>query len=125
VDISNGSPHAIAPHRSGKNGRWFQIGEFGFHNPVFPPNLVGSELTSADFASLEARWIDGQCAESAFLGRVDSFTGSRLVGRKGGDYAGIAIPYFAPVRHFGSRYLSDWYCRHPGVEAVSFAVGCT
>lgn len=119
MDISNGSPHAIEPHRNGKNGHsdrmLFQIGGLKFQNRVCPPNLVGSELTSADFSSLEARWIDRQFAEAAFLRRVDSFTGSQLVGPKGGDYAGIAIPYFAP----GSHHVREYRLRrdHPDFEA--------
>jgi hypothetical protein len=56
-------------------------------------------------------------AESAFLRRVDSWTGAQLVGRKGGDYAGIAIPYFAP----GDRHVREYRLRrdHPDLEADS------
>ena len=68
----------------------------GQHDLPAPPNLIGAELSATDFAALESRWVERQLAESAFLRRVDSWTGAQLVGRKGGDYAGIAIPYFAP-----------------------------
>jgi len=56
-------------------------------------------------------------SESAFLRRVDSWTGAQLVGRKGGDYAGIAIPYFAP----GDRHVREYRLRrdHPDLEADS------
>jgi predicted P-loop ATPase len=58
--------------------------------------LPGSELTASDFGALEARWIDRELAAAARLRRVDSFTGAQMVGRKGGDYSGIAISYFLP-----------------------------
>ncbi len=63
-----------------------------------PRSVVGQELSAADLAALEARWLDRDVVEAACLRRVDSFTGSQLVGRRGGDYAGIAIPYFPPGR---------------------------
>ncbi|MGA7413377.1 MAG: hypothetical protein WBW33_23080 [Bryobacteraceae bacterium] len=77
--------------------------------------LVGSSLTQADFASLEARWIDRRVAESARLRRVDSFVGGQLVGRKGGNFAGLAIPYFAP----GSQNVREYRLRRdrPDFEA--------
>jgi hypothetical protein len=61
--------------------------------------------------------VDRQIAESAFLRRVDSWTGAQLVGRKGGDYAGIAIPYFAP----GDGHVREYRLRrdHPDLEADS------
>ena len=82
-----------------------------------PPNLVGTELSATDLAALESRWVDRPLAESAFLRRVDSWTGAQLVGRKGGDYAGIAIPYFAP----GDRHVREYRLRrdHPDLEADS------
>jgi hypothetical protein len=48
--------------------------------------------------------VDRPLAESAFLRRLDSWTGAQLVGRKGGDYAGIAIPYFGP----GDRHVREY-----------------
>ena len=80
----------------------------------FRTNSVGVGLTPADFASLEARWIDCRLGEAARLRRVDSFTGAQLVGRRGGDYAGIAIPYFAP----GSNHVREYRLRrdHPELE---------
>ncbi len=59
-------------------------------------NLIGSELTDADYAALESRWIDRALAARAQLRRVDSLTGAEVVGRKSGDYAGLVIPYFHP-----------------------------
>ena len=53
-------------------------------------------MTATDLSHLEARWISRDLAEAAFLRRVDSVTGGELVGRKRGDYGGIAIPYFMP-----------------------------
>jgi len=61
-----------------------------------PANLVGSDLTAADYSALDARWIDRDLADRAHLRRVDSMTGGEIVGRKGGNYAGIIIPYFLP-----------------------------
>ena len=51
---------------------------------------------------------------AACLRRVDSFTGSQLVGRRGGDYAGIAIPYFSP----GRASVREYRLRrdHPDLE---------
>src|SRR5215471_655345 len=56
----------------------------------------GSGLTAADYAALEARWIDRSLADLAGVRRVDSLTGGEIVGRKSGNYAGIIIPYFRP-----------------------------
>jgi hypothetical protein len=77
--------------------------------------LVGSELSNADLIALEARWVDRQLAEAASLRHVDSFTGAQLVGRRGGDYSGIAIPYFSPRAHV----LREYRLRrdHPDFEA--------
>lgn len=85
-----------------------------FQDQALPPNLVGEELSSSDIAALEARWIDRQLGHAAFLRRVDSFAGAQLVGRRGGDYAGIAIPYFAP----GSYHVREYRLRrdHPDFE---------
>jgi len=106
------------------------MGKIDISNPLFlrafkrtphylpaPPNLIGAELSATDFASLESRWVDQPLAESAFLRRVDSWTGGELVGRKGGDYAGIAIPYFAP----GDQHVREYRLRrdHPDLEADS------
>jgi hypothetical protein len=66
-------------------------------------SLVGVDLNRADFANLEARWIDRRtqaprsCGESTLLL-------AQQVGRRGGDFAGIAIPYFAP----GSRNVREY-----------------
>ena len=68
---------------------------------------VGSELTTADYADLEARWIDRDLAKQARLRRVDSMTGSEIIGRKRGNYAGIAIPYFLP----GSDHVREYRLR--------------
>jgi len=76
---------------------------------------VGSDLTPADCAALESRWIDLETAWRAGLRRVDSLTGGEMVGRKGGgDYSGIAIPYFHP----GSERVRDYRLRrdHPDIE---------
>jgi hypothetical protein len=69
--------------------------------------LVGHELTVSDLAALEARWIDRTLAEQALLRRVDSLTGGELVGRKRGDFGGIAIPYFMP----GSTCVREYRLR--------------
>jgi predicted P-loop ATPase len=78
------------------------------------PASVGSELTPSDFAALEARWIDREIALAARLRRVDWLTGAELVGRKSGNYSGVAIPYFLP----GSTAVRDYRLRrdHPDME---------
>ena len=76
--------------------------------------LIGSDLTTADYAALEARWIDRELASRARLRRADSLTGSEVVGRKGGNYSGILIPYFYP----GSDQVREYRLRrdHPDLE---------
>ncbi|HZT69428.1 MAG TPA: VapE domain-containing protein [Terriglobia bacterium] len=54
------------------------------------------DLSVADYAALESRWIDRPLADRAGLRRVDSLTGGEIIGRKGGNYSGIIIPYFRP-----------------------------
>jgi hypothetical protein len=49
-------------------------------------SLVGSDLTTSDYADLESRWIDCALAVRACLRRVDSFTGAEIIGRKNGNY---------------------------------------
>jgi hypothetical protein len=65
---------------------------------------VGSPLTGSDYASLESRWIDRALADRAGIQRVDSLTGAELIGRRGGNYAGIIIPYFRPGSHQVREY---------------------
>jgi hypothetical protein len=79
-----------------------------------PAKLIGSSLTASDYAALEARWIDRELANRAKLRRVDSLTGGDIIGRKGGDYAGIVIPYFLP----GSDLVREYRLRrdHPEME---------
>jgi len=79
--------------------------------------MIGEELTVADLATLEARWISRDLAGAAFLRRVDSMTGGELVGRKRGDFRGIAIPYFMP----GSTRVRDYRLRRdqPDLERDS------
>jgi hypothetical protein len=58
---------------------------------------IGTALTDTDYASLARRWIDKTLADRAGIRRVDSDTGSVLVGRcDQGNYEGQAIPYFLP-----------------------------
>jgi hypothetical protein len=100
---------------SGKNG------DSG-SNPVAEEHqvlrsVIGEELSAADLAKLEARWLDRHVVVAACLRRVDSFIGSQLVGRRGGDYAGIAIPYFSS----GSVRVREYRLRrdHPELEVDS------
>ena len=81
------------------------------------PTLAGSELAASDFTALEARWIDGPLALAAQLRRVDSLTGAELVGRKSGNHAGVAIPYFFP----GTSEVREYRLRrdHPDMEIDS------
>jgi hypothetical protein len=66
---------------------------------------------------LEARWINRSLALHAGLRRVDSLTGGEIVGRKGGNHAGIVIPYFHP----GSDQVREYRLRrdHPDLESDS------
>jgi len=81
------------------------------HIPVGTSNraseLVGSDLTASDYATLESRWIDRPLADRARLRRADSLTGGEVIGRKSGNYAGILIPYFHP----GSYRLREYRLR--------------
>jgi len=70
------------------------------------PGSLGRTSLS-DYAGLEARWIDSGLAVQAGLRRVDSLTGAEMVGRKSGNYAGIAIPYFHP----GSNHVREYRLR--------------
>ena len=71
------------------------------------PRLVGSDLTSSDYAGLEARWVDHALVDRAGLRRVDSLTGGEVIGRKTGNNAGIVIPYRRP----GSDQVRDYRLR--------------
>ncbi len=68
---------------------------------------VESDLTTADYAALVARWIDRALADRARLRRVDSQTDGEIVGRNNGNYAGILIPYFHP----GSDHVREYWLR--------------
>jgi hypothetical protein len=76
--------------------------------------VPGSDLTIQDYTELEARWIDRTLAIQAGFRRVDSITGAEIVGRKGGNYSGIVIPYFRP----GSGHAREHRLRrdHPDLE---------
>ncbi len=77
--------------------------------------LPGDVLQSADYRSLESRWISQELACLAKIRRVDSDTGRQLVGRRDqGAYEGLAIPYFLP----GDSHIRDWRLRrdHPDIE---------
>ena len=106
--------NSTSDHRNGRDGT---VPIEALADFSTPPNLVGTELSSADWIALEGRWVDRELAEAALLRRVDSFTGAQLVGRKAGDHAGIAIPYFLP----GSPYVREYRLRrdHPDFELSS------
>ena len=107
----NGSIHHYDPQIKDENALHDALVAGAEHTPS---TLIGSELTSADCAALEARWIDRELASRAGLRRADSLTGGEIVGRKGGNYSGILIPYFRPdsdrVREY--RLRRD----HPDLE---------
>ena len=111
MHFSNGSRDHSTNDRNGAGS----VSSPRFGNSQSIPNLIGSELSRADLSTLEARWISREIAEAALLRRVDSFHGTQLVGRKGGDYAGVAIPYFAP----DSPHVREYRLRrdHPDLEA--------
>jgi hypothetical protein len=86
---------------------------------LLPANLVGSDLTAADYSALEARWIDRGLADGAYLRRVDSMTGCEIVGRRGGNYAGILIPYCLP----GSDRVREYRLRRDQPDLEYDAAG--
>ena len=107
----NGSIPRHESQTKGENGsheKHFTKTEVINHSdPTNAPKLIGGDLTPADYAALEARWIDRSLADCAGLRRVDSMTGGDVVGRKNGNYAGIVIPYFHP----GSYQVREYRLR--------------
>jgi hypothetical protein len=107
----NGSIHHFSPQTKDENaiGDWPFVGSehIGVGTPIGTSCPVGSDLTAADFAALESRWIDRTLAERAGLRRVDSLTGGEVIGRKSGNYAGIIIPYHHP----GSDHIREYRLR--------------
>ena len=96
-----------------RNGATPLVEPFGFQQYSGSSN-IGHDLTPADLGALNARWIDPELARRAKLRRVDSLIGGEMVGRRGGDYSGILIPYFQP----GSDQVRDYRLRrdHPDLE---------
>jgi hypothetical protein len=111
MSVLNGSVHHNDPLIQGEGAT--QIAPLGRREGI-GSRLIGSDLTPADYAALGARWIDQELAVRAQLRRVDSLTGGEIVGRRGGDYSGILIPYFHP----GSDQVRDYRLRrdHPDLE---------
>ena len=111
MDSLNGSTHHAGPQTNDESvfgGHPFRaLGHTSGGAPIAPTNLLGSDLTPADYAALEARWIDRRLAERAHLRRADWLTGAEVIGRKGGNYAGILIPYFRP----GSDHVREYRLR--------------
>ena len=114
----NGSVHLPPSGREGETALergWFVAKDPVAHGTALSVSTVlGSDLTSQDYADLEARWIDRTLALQGGFRRVDSITGAEVVGRKGGNYSGILMPYFRPdsdrVREY--RLRRD----HPDLE---------
>ena len=97
MNPSHGSIPYHHPQRKDENA----FGNAPFGGECDQPRVTaekpfGSGLTAADYAALEARWIDRSLADLAGVRRVDSLTGGEIVGRRSGNYAGIIIPYFRP-----------------------------
>jgi len=113
VNFFDRSLHQNGNNKEAKNGHQ------AYFNSGFSigPALAGSELAASDFTALEARWIDGPLALAVQLRRVDSLTGAELVGRKSGNHAGVAIPYFFP----GTSEVREYRIRrdHPDMEIDS------
>jgi Domain of unknown function (DUF3854) len=75
----------------------------------------GKPLSPFDLQQLARCGISPETAERALLRRVDSLTGSEIVGRNGtGDYSGILFPYIWP----GENHVRDYRLRrdHPEME---------
>lgn len=70
--------------------------------PIF--SSFGSDLTEDDYLRIAARWITRELADLAGLRRVDSLTGRQMFGRKGGDCAGLIIPYVPPGENHVVEY---------------------
>jgi hypothetical protein len=121
VNSLNGSVYLPPSKREGETA--FERGWFVANGPLAHgtapsvSSVLGSELTSQDYAELEARWIDRMLAIQAGFRRVDSITGAEIVRRKGGNYSGIVIPYFRP----GSNHVREHRLRrdHPDLECDS------
>ena len=111
MSFLNGSAHHYDPQMDVEGSA--RIAPLG-RREALGPRSFGSDLTPADHDALEARWIDQEFATRAQLRRVDSLTGGEIVGRRGGDYAGMLIPYFHP----GSHQVRDYRLRrdHPELE---------
>ena len=107
----NGSIHHLDPQTKDENAFVAQpfVGteHIGYSTAPSASGTVGSDLTAADYAALESRWIDRALADRAGLRRVDSLTGGEVIGRKSGNYAGIIIPYHHP----GSDHIRDYRLR--------------
>ena len=119
----NGSVHQIGGQRRAEDvsdaDSSVQPEHIPESTPLRMPNLVGSDLTAADYSALDARWSDRNLADSAHLRRVDSMTGCEIVGRRGGNYAGILIPYFLP----GSDHVREHRLRRDQPDLESDASG--
>lgn len=87
--------------------------------PSATSRRIGSDLTTADYSALEARWIDRVLADRAGLRRVDSLTGGEIIGRKSGNYAGIVIPYFCP----GELHVREYRLRRDQPDLEYDAAG--
>jgi predicted P-loop ATPase len=119
----NGSVHQIGGQRRAEDvsdaDSSVQPEHIPESTPLRMPNLVGSDLTAADYSALDARWIDRDLADGAHLRRVDSMTGCEIVGRRGGNYAGILIPYFLP----GSDQVREYRLRRDQADLEYDASG--
>ena len=89
MNFLNGSIHHNEPQRKDENRL---DGVLLGGRPHIASMLIGSDLTPADHADLGARWIDRELASRARLRRADSLTGGEVVGRKGANYSGTAVP---------------------------------
>jgi hypothetical protein len=120
VDYFDHSLQQNAIYKEAKNEHWtpFNSTLRAIPEPANKPaGYAGPELTASDLEALDARWINPELAQAARLRRVDSFIGAELVGRKSGDYSGIAIPYSLP----GSTEVREYRlrCDHPEMEVDS------
>jgi uncharacterized protein DUF3854 len=114
----NGSIHHLSPQTKDENAfgarPFVGVDQFDASTPSSAPCPAGADLTATDYAALESHWIDRTLADRAGLRRVDSLTGSEVIGRKSGNYAGIIIPYHHP----DSAHIRDYRLRrdHPDLE---------
>jgi hypothetical protein len=137
VNFLNGSIHR--PHPQIESETAALAGPFGGLEYV-SSSRVGSDLSPADLAALESRWIDPEMARRAGLRRVDSLTGGEIVGCReqmsgGRESCATSGRFHRLINIFAKQLLNsrgllqessdalcDELCRRHGVRVYAGAV---